>query len=65
MKIQTTNQRFCLLTGILGLDEGNQRLVVWAVVFICDESGIIHGSPGFLSKSNKENQSVGQRINIA
>lgn len=41
----------CVLQ-ILRLDEGNQRLVIRTVVFISDGSGIIHGRPRLLAKSN-------------
>lgn len=39
---------------ILGLDEGNQRLVVRTVVFVGDGSGIVHGWTGLLAKSAQE-----------
>lgn len=51
----TGGQIKAFLLTVLGLDEGNQRLVIWAVVLIRDERGIVHGCPGFLSKSNKKN----------
>lgn len=38
---------------ILRLDEGNQRLVVGTVVLVGDGSGVVHGGPGLLAKSNK------------
>ncbi len=43
----------CVLQ-ILRLDEGDQRLVIRTVVFICDGSGVVHGGPGLLAKSVKK-----------
>lgn len=62
----TGRQIKAFLLTVLGLDEGDQRLVIWAVILIRDESGIIHGCPGFLSKSNKKKKrNIGKRINVA
>lgn len=43
----------CVLQ-ILRLDEGNQRFVVGTVVFISDGSGVVHGRPGLLAKSDEK-----------
>lgn len=57
-----------LLSTVLGLDEGNQRLVIRAVVLIRDERGVVHGRSGFLTKSRRKEtkeRDIGQRINVA